>query len=562
MSTFAEFATLGEKLESTRSRKAMAALAADYLRTLPAAEIAPAARMIIGRVFPEREGRPLNWSGAAVVRVVNRVVQTTPAQRRQIAEEAVDFGQSVQMSFERGTRQAPPPVAPPLTLAEVWQAFQQVAATSGAGSRELKDAPLQALLERASPLEAKYLVKVAVGEMRHGLSEGLLLKAIAQAAGLPLELVQRANMTLGDVGALAEAALTQGRAALEGSRATPGRPLKPMLAQTAQTVAEAFDWLGGQLALEFKLDGARLQIHKQGERVWLFSRHLSDLTSSLPEVQAEIASQVRADSAILEGEVIAIDAQGRPLPFQVLMRRLGRVREIETARREVPVRLYLFDLLYLDGQDWLARPNRERFDGLRRVCGGLALVERLVPSSVAEGETFLTRARRARHEGLMAKALDSPYTPGVRGRQWLKLKPAITLDLVIVAADWGYGRRHGWLSNYHLAARDEATGEFMLVGKTFKGLTDEEFAAMTERLLALKLHEERGTVTVRPEVVVEVAFNNVQDSPQYASGMALRFARVVRLRPDKPAAEADTLQTMRSLRGSHASEEATEPHPG
>jgi DNA ligase-1 len=335
-----------------------------------------------------------------------------------------------------------------------------------------------------------------------------------------------------------------------------------MLAQTAQTVAEAFDLLGGQLALEFKLDGARLQIHKQGERVWLFSRHLSDLTSSLPEVQAEIARQVRARSAILEGEVIAIDPQGRPLPFQVLMRRLGRVRGIEAARQQVPVRLYLFDLLYLNGQDWLERPNRERFDALRRVCGGLALVERLVPGSVAEGEAFLTRACRARHEGLMAKALDSPYTPGVRGRQWLKLKPAITLDLVIVAADWGYGRRHGWLSNYHLAARDEATGEFMLVGKTFKGLTDEEFAAMTERLLALKLHEERGTVTVRPEVVVEVAFNNVQDSPQYASGMALRFARVVRLRPDKPAAEADTLQTMRSLRGSHASEEATEPHPG
>jgi DNA ligase-1 len=216
-------------------------------------------------------------------------------------------------------------------------------------------------------------------------------------------------------------------------------------------------------------------------------------------------------------------------------------------REEIPVKLYLFDLLYADGDSWLDRPYRERAEALEGVAGGIALVERRVPTSVAQGEAFLQAARSSGQEGLMAKGLDSPYRPGIRGRHWLKIKPTMTLDLVIVAADWGYGRRHGWLSNYHLAARDEESGELLEVGKTFKGLTDDEFQQMTERLLGLKVSEARGTVYVQPEVVVEVAFNNIQKSPQYKSGMALRFARIIRFRPDKTAAEADTIQTMRSL---------------
>jgi DNA ligase-1 len=545
MSTFVEFAELGEKLEATRARKTMAALVAEYLRSASASEVASAARMVIGRVFPERQGRPLNLSGAAVVRVVNQVVKTTPEQRQRIAGEAVDFGQSVQMMLERGQRKSDERA--PLTLDDVWRAFQDIAAASGPGSRQRKDEILFGLLGRATPLEAKYIVKVAVGEMRHGVSEGLLVDGIALAAGAPRKLVQRANMLMGDVGAVAEVALLEGGEGLNRIHAEPGRPIKPMLAQTAASIEEAFDLLGSRLALEYKLDGARVQIHKEGQRVWLFSRHLSDLTASLPEVQAEVAQEVTADAAILEGEVIAVAEDGRPLPFQHLMRRLGRVRDIDALREQVPVKLHLFDLLYTDGEMWIDRPYQERAEELQRVRGNIPLVERLLPSSVAEGEAFLRAARKAGQEGIMAKGLDSPYRPGVRGRHWLKIKPAVTLDLVVVAADWGYGRRHGWLSNYHLAARDEGTGELMEVGKTFKGLTDEEFQQMTERLLALRVGEARGTVFVRPEVVVEVAFNNIQDSPKYKSGMALRFARIVRLRPDKTAAEADTVQTMRRL---------------
>ena len=256
---------------------------------------------------------------------------------------------------------------------------------------------------------------------------------------------------------------------------------------------------------------------------------------------------MRAKSAILEGEAIAVDALGRPLPFQQLMRRLGRVHDIDALRCQVPVRLYLFDLLYADGEGWIDRPYEQRVRELSGLCGPLRLVERRLPLSIAEGEAFLKAAREAGHEGLMAKELSSPYTPGVRGRHWLKIKPVVTLDLVIVAADWGYGRRHGRLSNYHLAAWDEQSGEFLDVGKTFKGLTDDEFRAMTEMLLALKVSDAHGTVCVRPQVVAEVAFNNIQASPTYKSGMALRFARIVRVRPDKTPAEVDTIQTMRAL---------------
>jgi len=547
MTTFGQLVDLGERLEATRARKAMARMVAEYLRTLTSEEVAPAARMIIGRVFPEREGRPLNLSGAAVMRAVNTVVQCSREQRERIAAAAVDLGQSVQMMLECVIADRPAEVAP-LSLSDVWHAFQDIAAARGAGSREEKDEILHSLLLRASPLEAKYIVKVAVGEMRHGVSEGLLLDAIAIAANVPLASVQQANMVAGDVGAVAESALRQGLAGLERQRIQLGQPLKPMLAQTANSVEEAFSLLASHLALEFKLDGARVQIHKDGQRVWLFSRHLSDLTASLPEVQEQAARELSAERVVVEGEVVAVAGDGRPLPFQVLMRRLGRVHDIAALRYQVPVKLYLFDLLYADGESWLDRPYQQRVEKLHSVSGSIALVQRHVPATVAEGEAFFSQARCAGHEGLMAKELDSLYTPGVRGRHWLKIKPAVTLDLVIVAADWGYGRRHGWLSNYHLAARDEQSGELLEVGKTFKGPTDEEFRQMTERLLRLKVGEAHGTVTVQPQLVAEVAFNNVQDSPQYRSGMALRFARIVRFRTDKSPAEADTLQTMRRLR--------------
>jgi DNA ligase 1 len=325
------------------------------------------------------------------------------------------------------------------------------------------------------------------------------------------------------------------------------QPLKPMLAQTAEEMSEAFDRYGGQLALEYKLDGARVQIHRQGDQVRIYSRHLADVTPSLPDVVAQVREGLAAEEAILEGEAVAVDAQGRPLPFQHLMRRFRRKHDVTTTVAEIPLQLYLFDALHANGKTLLDLSYQERWRTLEQVAGRLSLVPRLLPQNMEEGRAFAQAAAQEGHEGVMAKALESPYTPGVRGKSWLKLKHVISLDLVIIAAEWGYGRRHGWLSNYHLAVRDAESGEYLMVGKTFKGLTDAEFGAMTERLLALEESRRGNTVYVTPHLVVEVLFNEIQESPQYNSGLALRFARIYRLREDKLPSEADTQQNLRQL---------------
>ncbi|MGH8013683.1 MAG: ATP-dependent DNA ligase, partial [Candidatus Binataceae bacterium] len=297
--------------------------------------------------------------------------------------------------------------------------------------------------------------------------------------------------------------------------------------------------------IEHKLDGARVQIHCHAGNVRIFSRRLNEITSSLPEI-VELMARLDRRGVILDGEVVAIDPSGRPAAFQELMRRFRRIREIERIRNEQPVRLFAFDLIGLDDTLLIDRPYEERYAQLAELANNaeIALAERIVANSVEPAARFYARAIADGYEGVMAKALDSLYTPGARGRGWLKIKAARTLDLLIVAADWGYGRRHGWLSNYHLAARDEDGGGLIEVGKTFKGLSDEDFREMTDCLLALKLSEAHGTVTVRPEVVVEVAYSNIQRSPQYSGGMALRFARIVGVRTDKGSADADTIATV------------------
>jgi len=361
-------------------------------------------------------------------------------------------------------------------------------------------------------------------------------------------------MLTGDVGEVAFIAITQGDAGISNIPLRMFRPLKPMLAQTTDSVKGAFDELNvgiGEphkaVALEYKYDGARLQIHKQGDEIRIFSRRLTDITSALPDVVRLIRDNVKVQSAILEGELIGIDSSGKPLPFQHVMRRLTRVHGIDKIIKDVPVKLYLFDCLAIDSNPLIDFPYNERWRKLEQLRGDIPLATRIVTHELVKGEKFLEQSINEGHEGLMAKSLTSKYTPGVRGKAWLKIKKAITLDLVIVAADWGYGRRHAWLSNYHLAAWDDSLDEFLIVGKTFKGLTDEEFESMTKRLLSLKIHEDRGTVYVEPKVVVEVAFNEIQKSPHYRSGMALRFARITRIRDDKSPYEASTIKELRDI---------------
>jgi len=386
-----------------------------------------------------------------------------------------------------------------------------------------------------------------------------MLEAIAKMASRPVAEVRRIHMLEADLGRVVrllrspDAQKSVASASSAGAPAHSARvvkPLKPMLAQTAADVAEAFAMLGPEISFEHKIDGARVQVHHldSGE-VRVFSRRMNEITQSLPEV-VEIANRLGARHAILDGEVIAVDRSGRPVAFQEVMRRFGRTRDVEKARAEQPVRLFVFDLLALDGALLIDHPLHERIATLGELASaaGLDLVERIVQPNLPAAEKFYADAVARGYEGVMAKSLASTYTPGARGRGWLKIKHTHTLDLVIIAAEWGYGRRHGWLSNYHLAARDHEnkTGAFVMVGKTFKGFSDAQFREMTERLLALKTDEAHGIVTVRPTVVVEVAYNDLQRSPQYEGGIALRFARIVRVRDDKTPAEADTLATMSS----------------
>ena len=542
MASFYDFALVCQALEQTQSRNQMVELVADFLSRLDAGEAAIAARFMVGQPLAPGAGERLQVSGSALWKVASAIVGGAD-DAEDIFAAAVDFGEAI----ETVLRRRPEDPSPTLSLAEVARRFDEIAAIEGRNSRRRKLGALGDLLRLSSALEGRYVAKILVHELRHGVREGLMLEALARMAGRPADEVRRLHMAQGDVGRVTRI-LREGGASvspMETVAADRPRALKPMLAQPARNVADAFAILGPHIALEHKLDGARVQIHCRSDAVRIFSRRMNDITLSLPEV-VQATSALAHRGAILDGEVIAIDREGRPRAFQEVMRRFGRCREIDRLSAEQPVALYVFDLLGLNGELTIDLPYQERYAALGELAGpaGLALAGRIVPASADEGERFYEAALAAGFEGVMAKELSSRYTPGVRGSGWLKIKRADTLDLVIVAADWGYGRRKGWLSNYHLAARDEAQGSFAAVGKTFKGLTDEEFRDLTERLLALRRDEAHGTVFVKPEIVVEVAYSDIQRSPSYPCGMTLRFARIVGIRNDKSQEEADTLATV------------------
>jgi DNA ligase 1 len=439
----------------------------------------------------------------------------------------------------------PPASVATVELAEVDAALERIARTGGKGSAEARQRLLRELLERLTEDERSFLVGLITGELRQGALEGLVVEAVARAAGVPADEVRRAVMLAGDLPRVAHAALTQGTVGLAAFAVQLFRPVLPMLAGTAESETEALAELG-EAALEWKLDGARVQIHKAADEVRVYSRRLNEVTPAVPEVVEQVRA-LPARELIVEGEALALRPDGTPHPFQTTMTRFGRRLDVERVRATVPLSLFLFDLLYLDGASLMDEPLARRAEALARTVPASLLVPRLVTASADEARRFLDAALARGHEGIMAKALDAPYEAGRRGRRWLKLKPVRTLDLVVLAAEWGHGRRRGWLSNLHLGARDETTGDFVMLGKTFKGMTDELLAWQTARLQELEVSRDGHTVFVRPEIVVEVAFNDLQASPQYPGGLALRFARVKGYRPDKLAADADTLATLREI---------------
>ncbi|MEM4718679.1 MAG: ATP-dependent DNA ligase [Nitrososphaerota archaeon] len=507
-----------ESIKALSGRKDKVAQIVRLLQELEPDEVAPAILLLIGRVMPEGDEDKLEIGAAAVYQLLEELGQTTLL------------------------------AAEPLTILEVWNGLREISSLRGAGSRERKLVILRGLIARMSALEKHWFLKQLMGEMQHGVNEGLVLEAVAELTGASLEDVQRAFMLVGRIGDLVELAVRGGGDAIRSTRLQVFRPVRPMLAEMCHDLEQLLKESDKPMGFEYKFDGARVQIHVKDDEVRIFSRRLSDVTRSLPDiVQVVKEFSSRFSEIVLDGEVVAVDEAGRPMPFQELLRRFRRLKGVEEEAERIPLKLWIFDILYLDGQELLDMPYRERRELLEKLIPEEHLAPRIISSRLEEVQSFMRRAMQEGHEGLMAKSLESPYRPGRRERLWLKIKPADTLDLVIVAADWGHGRRSGWLSNYHLAAYNPETGEFEVVGKTFKGLTDEEFEWMTKRLLELAISNDGYTVAVRPRIVVEVAFNEIQRSPKYRSGYALRFARITRIRADKAPEEADTIQRIREL---------------
>jgi len=437
-----------------------------------------------------------------------------------------------------------PAPAASLTVKQVDGAFQGLKTIKGKGSAAAREGELKNLFAKATAAEQDFLLRLIVGELRQGALEGVMLEAVAAAAELPTAGIRRAATHAGGIPQVARAALSGGKDALQQFEIKLMQPVLPMLAQPAEDVAAALKHLGRAL-LEWKLDGARIQVHKSGGEVRVFTRNLNDVTVRVPEVVAALKDV--PSSLILDGEAIALRSDGRPHPFQVTMRRFGRKLDDEKLRRELPLSVFFFDCLLRDGRTLMDAGAGERRKALEECLPAALLTPSLVTDDVQKAEAFYADALSRGHEGLMAKALEAPYEAGRRGAGWLKIKSAHTLDLVVIAVEWGSGRRKGWLSNLHLGARDPRTGGFVMLGKTFKGLTDETLEWQTRELLARETRRDEWTVHVRPELVVEIAFNDVQQSPQYPAGMALRFARVKGYRTDKRAGEADTIDTVRRI---------------
>jgi ATP-dependent DNA ligase I len=440
---------------------------------------------------------------------------------------------------------APAPAAgPPLAIADVDAAFERIGACAGPGSQAERRRLLSELLGRADEDERRFLTSLLAGDLRQGALQGVMAEAVAKAADVPAAAVRRALMLRGDLGVVGALALADGAAGLAAVRLEPGRPVHPMLAQPAADIDAAMA-KASPAAVEWKLDGARIQVHRRDRDVAVFTRTLDDVTARVPEI-VEAALALPASTVVLDGEAIALRADGRPHPFQVTAARFGSRRDVAEQRRAVPLTAALFDVLHLDGEDLLDRPGSDRGAALEAVVPETLRIPRIVTEDAQAAAAVLSDALARGHEGVMVKSLQAPYEAGRRGAGWLKVKVAHTLDLVVLAAEWGHGRRRGTLSNLHLGARDPAGG-FVMLGKTFKGLTDKMLAWQTERLLEVEVSRDAYTVHVRPELVVEIAFDGVQTSPRYPGGMALRFARVKRHRPDKSAAEADTVETVRAI---------------
>ncbi|WP_457750687.1 ATP-dependent DNA ligase [Thermococcus sp.] len=546
---YSELAELYRRLEKTTLKTLKTKFVADFLKKTPDDLLDIIPYLILGKVFPDWDERELGVGEKLLLKSVSMATGVSEREIEDSIRDTGDLGESVALALKKKKQKSF--FSQPLTIKRVYETFVKIAEASGEGSQDRKMKYLANLFMDATPEEGKYLARTVLGTMRTGVAEGILRDAIAEAFKVKPELVERAYMLTSDFGYVTKTAKLEGNEGLSKVQIQIGKPIRPMLAQNAANVKEALIEMGGEAAFEIKYDGARVQVHKDGDRVIVYSRRLENVTRAIPEIVEAIRASLKPDKVITEGELVAVGEGGRPRPFQFVLRRFRRKYNIEEMIEKIPLELNLFDILYVDGESLIDTPfskRRRRLESSVEESDRIKLAVQLVTKNADEAQKFYEDALNLGHEGVMAKRLDSVYEPGNRGKKWLKVKPTMeNLDLVIIGAEWGEGRRAHLLGSYLVAAYDPHSGEFVPVGKVGSGFTDEDLAEFTKMLKPLIVREEGKFVEIQPKVVIEVTYQEIQKSPKYKSGFALRFPRFVALREDKSPEEADTIERVAEL---------------
>ncbi len=546
---YSELADLYRRLEKTTLKTLKTRFVADFLKKTPDELLEIVPYLILGKVFPDWDERELGVGEKLLIRAVSMATGVPEKEIENSIKDTGDLGESVALALKKRKQRSF--FSQPLTIKRVYNTFVKIAEAQGEGSQDRKMKYLANLFMDAQPEEGKYIARTVLGTMRTGVAEGILRDAIAEAFKVKPELVERAYMLTSDFGYVAKIAKLEGNEGLSKVNIQIGKPIRPMLAQNAASVKDALLEMGGEAAFEIKYDGARVQVHRDGDRVIIYSRRLENVTRSIPEIVEAVKASIKPSRVIVEGELVAVSENGRPRPFQYVLRRFRRKYNIEEMIEKIPLELNLFDILYVEGESLIDTPFKERRKRLEESVNEsekIKLAEQLVTKKVEEAEGFYKRALELGHEGLMAKRLDSIYEPGNRGKKWLKIKPTMeNLDLVIIGAEWGEGRRAHLLGSFLVAAYDPNSGEFVPVGKVGSGFTDEDLMEFTKMLKPLIVREEGKFVEIEPKVVIEVTYQEIQKSPKYKSGFALRFPRYVALREDKSPEEADTIERVAQL---------------
>lgn len=547
MTSFETFAEVCKKIEGISGSLEMTSVVSDFLREVDDDELEISTSFIMGNVFPAWSEKELGIGTSLLYSAISKISSLNASRIEELVRETGDVGFAAEKAMEKRKSRSGFFVEDELSIRDVYSRFEAIAGLEGKGSQDAKIKNLQYLFTSAGQIGIVYLARLAVEELRIGVGEGIVRNAIAEAFGVPVELVEREYMLVNDFGIVAYSAKKEGSSGLLKLGVVVGRPLRLMLAQVGEGINEALEEMDS-VAVEWKFDGARVQIHKNGNNVTIYSRRLENVTSSLPDIVKSVRTHVKADTVILDGESVALGRDNRPMAFQEILRRFRRKYDITATAVKIPLYLNLFDILYLNGESLIDTPLFERRKKLEEVCDRDILAEQTVTRSAARVEEIYKKALAAGHEGVMMKNPRSLYTPGKRGKNWLKLKPVMdTLDLVVVGGEWGEGRRTSFIGSYLLACRDPDTDRLLSIGRVATGITDEKLEELTIIFKELLLKETGIHVDFEPRMVFEVAFEEIQKSQNYDSGYALRFPRLVNVRSDKSVEDADTIEKVEQL---------------